>query len=259
MIEEEGVTADEGYQSAMDCTTCKKCLLKIEESYKQQIAALELELQHQRNVIDKYYRIKNELTNDIENFLEGKGKRGKGYVKKGCNLKQLTIKEQYLSKIKSEEGRFKFLQLDHQAQHTICKIDTLREFVSDNNFINTLMEMFEEKSIELQTLKETVEEAKALESEYAKTIDELMHHHHETMNEKDHEIDYLRNNVQVVFVEKEAMGESSKSKNQKKSRKHLKTDEPDDDYQVMMGSLEGLRELDYVAYDKVKKMLGWQK
>ena len=62
-----------------------------------------------------------------------------------------------------------------------------------------------------------------------------------------------------MFVEKEAMGESSKSKNQKKSRKHLKTDEPDDDYQVMMGSLEGLRELDYVAYNRVIKMLGWQK
>ena len=92
MIEEEGVTADEGYQSAMDCTTCKKCLVKIEESYKQQIAALKLELPHQRNVIDKYYHIKNELTNDEENFFEGKGKGSKGYVKKGSNSKQLAIK-----------------------------------------------------------------------------------------------------------------------------------------------------------------------
>ena len=50
-----------------------------------------------------------------------------------------------------------------------------------------------------------------------------------------------------MFVEKEAMGESSKRRNQKKPRKHLKTDEPDDDYQVMMGSLEGLRELDYAC------------
>ena len=72
VIEEEGVTADEGYQSAVDCTTCKKCLVKIEESYKQQIAALKLELQHQRNFIDKYYHIKNELTNDEQNFLRGK-------------------------------------------------------------------------------------------------------------------------------------------------------------------------------------------
>ena len=67
-----------------------------------------------------------------------------------------------------------------------------------------------------------MEEAKALESEYVKTIDELMDQYHETIKEKDHEIDCLRNNVQVVFVEKEAMGESSKRRNQKKSRKHLK-------------------------------------
>ena len=62
-----------------------------------------------------------------------------------------------------------------------------------------------------------------------------------------------------MLVGKEAMGESTKSKNQKKSRKHLKTGEQDDDYQVMMGSLEALRELDYVVYDIVIKMFGWQK
>ena len=44
VIEEDGVILDEGYQSALDCTTWKKSLAKIEESYKQQIAALELEL-----------------------------------------------------------------------------------------------------------------------------------------------------------------------------------------------------------------------
>ena len=64
---------------------------------------LELELQHQRNVIDKYYRIKNELSNNEENFFDGKGKDGKGYVKKDCNSKQLAIKERYLNKIKSEK------------------------------------------------------------------------------------------------------------------------------------------------------------
>ena len=70
---------------------------------------LELGLQHQRNIIEKYNRIKNELTNNEENFFDGKGKDGKGYVKKGCNSKQLAIKEQYLSKIKSEKGCFRFL------------------------------------------------------------------------------------------------------------------------------------------------------
>ena len=46
VTEEGNVIRDEGYQSALDCTTCKNSLLKIEESYKQQIAALELELIH---------------------------------------------------------------------------------------------------------------------------------------------------------------------------------------------------------------------
>ena len=107
--EEEGVRViiqDEGYQSALDCTTCKK----MEESYKQQIAALQLKLTSQQNLIDKYYYIKNELINDEENFFEGKGKGGKGYVKKHYDSKGLALKEQYLSKIKRDEKRrFRFL------------------------------------------------------------------------------------------------------------------------------------------------------
>ena len=38
---------------------------------------------HQQNWIDMYYYIKNELTNNARGELfEGKGKDGKGYVKK---------------------------------------------------------------------------------------------------------------------------------------------------------------------------------
>ena len=68
------------------------------------VAALELALKNQQNLIDKYYYIKNELTNDEENFFEGKGKGGgKGYVKKACDLQGLALKEQYLAKIKCEK------------------------------------------------------------------------------------------------------------------------------------------------------------
>ena len=49
VIEEDGVNLDEGYQSTLDCITCKNNLAKIEESYKQQIAALELELINKQN------------------------------------------------------------------------------------------------------------------------------------------------------------------------------------------------------------------
>ena len=52
--------------------------------------------------------------------------------------------------------------------------DALRRFVGDDNFINKLLETFEEKTIQLQSLKKIVEEAKAVRSEYVKTIDELM-------------------------------------------------------------------------------------
>ena len=85
----------------------------------------------------------------------------------------------------------------------ISKIDALRGSVNDDQFIDKLLEIFEEKSMNLQRLKETVEKMKQVESEYVKTIDELMHQHNEIIKEKDHEIDYLRKNVQIVLVEKE--------------------------------------------------------
>ena len=33
-IEEKRMIVDEGYQSALDCSTCRKSLAKMEESYK---------------------------------------------------------------------------------------------------------------------------------------------------------------------------------------------------------------------------------
>ena len=109
-IEEDGKVVvhearDDRYHSALDCTTCKRSLVKVEESYRQQITALELKLLSQQNCIDKSYYIKNELTNDEEKFLEGKGKGGKRYVRKACDLKQLALKEWYLSAIKNDKKR----------------------------------------------------------------------------------------------------------------------------------------------------------
>ena len=257
VIKEDGVNLDEGYQSALDCTTCKKNLAKIDESYKQQIAALELELINKQNRIDKYYCIKNELTNDEENFLEGKGKGGKGYIRKGYDLKQHALKEQYLRKIRSDEKRhFRFLQLDYNTQLMICRIDTLRRSVNDDQFIDNLLETFEEKSMILQSLKETVQEMKQAEGEYVKTIDELMHEHHETIIEKDHEIDYMRKNVQVALVEKERSGESSKRRDRKKCKK---IDDLDGEYQITIANMHALRQLNNGVYRNVVKILGWEK
>ena len=261
VLEEEGCRRDEGYQSALDCTTCKNnSLVKLEESYKQQIAALELELKNQQNLIDKYYYIKNELANDEENFFEGKGKGGKGYVKKGCDLQQLALKEQYLSKIGNDEKRrFGFLQLDNKAQRMICEIEALRGPESDNDFIDELLETFEEKSMQLQRQKKTVEEMKEQEGEYINTIDDLMEECQKITKEKDLEVEYLRDNVQVVLVEKDksgGLGDMSKSKKGKKCKEHLKTN---DEYQVMVASMEVLRQMDIGVYENVVQMLEWQK
>ena len=260
VIEEDGVNLDEGYQSTLDCTKCKNNLAKIEESYKQQIAALELELINKQNRIDKYYFIKNELANDEENFYEGKGKGGKGYMRKGYDSKQHALKEQYLRKIRNDEKRhFRFLQLDYKTQLMISRIDALRGSVNDDQFIDKLLETFEEKCMLLQSLKGTVENMKQVEGEYVKTIDELMHQHHESIKEKDHEIDYLRKNVQIVLVEKEGSGELSKRRNEKKSKKHLQTDDLDDEYQITIANMQALRQLDNGVYSNVVQMLGWEK
>ena len=100
-------------------------------------------------MISIFYYIKNELTNDEENFYEGKGKSGKEYVKKEYDLKQHTLKEQYLRKIRSDEKRyFRFLQLDDKTQLMICKIDGLRGSGNDDHFSDKLLETFEEKSMQ---------------------------------------------------------------------------------------------------------------
>ena len=74
VIEDDGVIVVEGCQSALDCTTCKKNLVKIEESYKQQIKALKFT--SQKNHIDKHYHVKNKLTNDEKTSFKGKVAKG---------------------------------------------------------------------------------------------------------------------------------------------------------------------------------------
>ena len=185
-------------------------------------------------------------------------------MKKGYDLKGLSLKEQYLSKIKRDEKRrFRFLRLDNKAQLMICKIDALRGLSGgDDSFIDELLETFEENSMQLQRLKITVEERKEQQAEYVKSIDELMYLKHKSLEEKYQEIEYLRKNVQVVLVGRERCGyldQSNKNKKGKKSKKHLKTDQSDSDeeYQIMIVNMESLRELDDVVYENVVKMLGW--
>ena len=252
---------DEGYQSAFDCTTCKhveNSLLKMEESYKQQIRDLEFELELQYKLIEKNNDIKNKLMDDDE--LEGKGKGGKGYVKKMCDLEeeQLMLKEQYLSKVKSEKKYLRFQQLDDETQLMICKIDALRESGIGNNFFGELLGMFERKSMQLEKLKKTVEEMKELEEDYAMTINELVDDHEKIIEEKDQEIDCLKKKLQAVLVGKVRRGYSGEPSRIKSGRKDVKIEDLDDECQLMIANIEALRESDNIIYGKVLNMLEQQ-
>ena len=132
--------------------------------YEQSTTAMELELTLHQNLTEKY---NNELTDDDEGY-KGKGKGGKGYVRKVCNSEE-DLKEQYLSKIKSEKKYLRFQQLDNETQLMICKIDVFSGFGNGNGFFVKLLEMFEEKSMELEEMKE-------LEDEYVYVIDKLKEH-----------------------------------------------------------------------------------
>ena len=257
---------DEGYQSALDCTTyaCKhveNSLLEMEESYKQQIRDLEFELELQYKLIEKNNEIKNKLIDDNDDDeLVGKGKGGKGYVEKMCNLEeeQLMLREQYLSKIKSEKKYLRFQQLDDETQLMICKIDALRESGIGNNFFGELLGMFERKSMELEKLKKTVEEMKELEEDYAMTINKLVDDHEKVIEEKDQEINCLKKQLQAALIGKVRRGYLGEPSRIKSGRKDVKFENLDDECQLMIANIEALRESDNMIYGKVIDMLEQQ-
>ena len=245
----------------MDCTTFKQVensLLMMEESYKQQIHDLEYELELQHKLMENY-DIKNKQMDD-DDELEGKGKGGKGYVKKMCSLEeeQLILKEQYLSKIKSEKKYIRFHLMDEETQLMICKIDALRDSGIGNDFYDELFRMFEEKSTELVKLKTTVKKMKELEDDFEKTIDELVDEHQKIVKEKDQEIECLKKKLRKVVVGKvkrDYSGELSRNKN---GRVEFEIEDLDDECKQMIANIEALRESDNIVYDKVLHLLEGQ-
>ena len=258
-----GVLKDEGYQSALqlDCTTLKQVensLLMMEESYKQQIHDLEYELELHYKLMENY-DIKNKQMDD-DDELEGKGKGGKGYVKKTCSLEeeQLILKEQYLSKIKSEKKYIRFHLMDEETQLMICKIDALRESGIVNDFYDELFRMFEEKSTELVKLKTTVKKMKELEDDFEKTIDELVDEHQKIVKEKDQEIECLKKKLRKVVVGKVKRDYSGELSRKKNGRVEFEIEDLDDECKQMIANIEALRESDNIVYDKVLQMLEGQ-
>ena len=104
-----------------------------------------------------------------------------------------------------------------------------------------------------------MKEIKELQGEYAKTINKLMHKHQKATKENDQEIDYFRKNVQVVLVGKDRSGFLSELSKEKKKSKKQKSNELGDEQQITIVNMDALRELDYLVYGNVMKMLGWQK
>ena len=178
-----------------------------------------------------------------------------------CSLEeeQLILKEQYLSKIKSEKKYLRFHQMDEETQLMICKIDALRESGIDNNFYEEFFKMFEEKSTELVKLKTTVKKMKELENDYAKTIDELVDEHQKIVKEKDQEIKSLKKKLQKILVGKvtrDYSGEPSRNNSGSVGCGfRVKIEDMDDECKQMIVNIEALKESDNIVYNKVLHML----
>ena len=243
----ESALKDEGYQSTLDCTTSKNTedkLVKMEGCYKQQITPMELELKLYQKLIEKY---RNEQTDDDDDDddegFKGKGKGGKGYIRKVCSTEE-DLKEQYLSKIKSEKKRLRFQQLDHQTQLMISKIDAYRGFRNGNDFFEKLFKMFEGKSMEVKDLKQNVNE---MEGEYSNAFNELVGQYKNIIECKDEEMNDLKK-LLAGLVKKTRGGWLSELRRMmsriKGGRKDLKTKELDERSQLSIGITEALRESD---------------
>ena len=230
--------------------------MNMEECYKTQIDALESELKHQQKLNEEQSYAKNELIDEEEEF-EGKGKGGKSYIKKICNLEEerANLIDNYLSNIKSEKKYLRFKQLDEETQLMInCKINVFRGFGYHTEFFDKLLEMFEWNSTQLVKLKKTVDEMKQLKDDYSKTIDELMDENQKTVKEKDQEINELKKKLQAVLIGKKGRDHLSESSRIKGGRKDAKIEEMDEESQLMIANVNTLRESDNKIYNKVLGM-----
>ena len=228
--------------------------MNMEEYYKTQIDALESDLKHQQKLNEEQSYATNELIDEEEEF-EGKGKGGKRYIKKICNLEEerANLIDNYLSNIKSEKKYLRFKQLDEETQLMICKIDVFRGFGYHTEFFDKLLEMFEWNSTQLVKLKKTVDEMKQLKDDYSNTIDELMDENQKTIKEKDQEIDELKKKLQAVLIGKKGGNHLSESSRIKGGRKDAKQ-EMDEESQLMIANINALRESDNKIYYKVLGM-----
>ena len=255
---------DEGYQSALQCSSSKHVEKKLLEKYcKQQSSDVEFELKLRHELIKKVYN--DELMDDEDDYEEqdeeefkykGKGKGGKGFVKKTCHLEeeeqQVKLKEQYLGKIKSEKKYLRFQQLDDLTQLMICKIDALRESGSDYNFYDKLLKLLEWKSMKLEDLKQTIKEMKEIEDDNTKTMNGILLEHQMILHNKDQEINCLKKRLELWDKRRGCLEETSKNT----ERKCKKIEGLDDEYQTMIANMEALKKLNNNAHNKVLKLLG---
>ena len=258
------VPTDEGYQSASTSKHFETSteLLKLQEYYNQlqQRNDLDFELKLQHKLIEKKLCV-NELDDyeeeddDYDYGYKGKGKGGKRFVKKTCHLeeeeRQLKLKEQYMSKIKTKKKRLRFQQLDDETQLMICKIDALRETESDKYFLKKLLKMFEGKSFKMQRLEETVEKMKEVEDNSAKTIDDIIDEHQRILEVKDQEIKCLKKKLEA----ERRMRDCLVKNNEKRFKKHQKIEDLGEEYQMIITNMEALRKSDNVVYKEVLYML----
>ena len=255
---------DEGYQSASTSKHFEN-ELKLEEYYKQQGSDLEFELKLQHELIEKGVYVNEPIIFDDydeddddeeEEHNIGKGKGGKRYVKKTCHLeeeeKQVKLKKQYLSKIKTKKKYLRFQRLDDETQLMICKIDALRGSGGDNSFLNKLLKMLEGRSLKVKRLEKTVEKMKELEDNNARTIDDIIDEHQRILEAKDQEIKHLKKKLEAERKMKDYLIKN----NEKRFKKHPKVEDLKVEYQTMIANMEAVRKSDSVVYNEVLIMLG---
>ena len=197
------ILEDEGYQSALDCTTCKQMedkLLKLEESYKHQISDLEFEIKFQQQLIDK-----KDHDNKIEDEnLQGnsiKGKGGKFYVKKTYHLEEEQLKEE-LSKIKTEKNmeleKLKII-IEEMKRMESEYIETINELTDEHQRI------IEEKDQEINYLRkiQAAVIGRGYLSEPSKMKNERKHLKIEEMDEESQlmiaNIEALRESDKIIY------------------------------------------------------------
>lgn len=121
-----------------------------------------------------------------------------------------------------------------------------------DDFIDKLLEIFIEVSIQLKKSTKTMEESRRKNKDtYINIINQLNHQHQRAIQQKDQEINDLKKLYAVLMREEDLSGPISRINDE---REHVKTEESDENFQLLIAKIEAIREVDYIIYNKALNM-----